>query len=200
MAPGGRSTTAAIILAGGTSQRMGTDKLALTLEGRSLLQRAVHAAHRVSDRVLVAGPSREGLGGSVGFVAEDPPLGGPLAGLAAALAVLPPDVDQVLVLAGDLAHPDETVDLLTDPLPDAGEPPLDGAALVDAEGFTQFLAARYLRRPLAALVGTPEHARNRGVHRALKPLRLRLIPAPTSAVSDLDTPEQAREAGVYDTL
>jgi molybdenum cofactor guanylyltransferase len=227
MAPGDRPTlarphaVAAIILAGGTSQRMGTDKLVLTLEGRSLLQRAVHAARRVTDQVVVAGPPREALGDLVHFVGEDPPLGGPLAGLAAALEVLPADVDEVLVLAGDLAHPDETVDLLSSalahpPVPDqptddqpthhqptddqTSQQPFDGVALVDDEGFTQFLAARYLRPPLAALVGTPQQARDRGVHRALGSLHLRLIHAPTSAIVDLDTPEQARAAGVYDTL
>ncbi len=47
---------AAVILAGGRSTRMPGDKLALVIDGRTLLERAVAAASPVSDIVVVAGP------------------------------------------------------------------------------------------------------------------------------------------------
>ncbi|MGJ6980498.1 molybdenum cofactor guanylyltransferase [Aestuariimicrobium soli] len=190
-------TTAAIILAGGTSERMGTDKLALEIAGQTLLDRAVAAASSVAKTIVVAGTPRPlGTPEPVTFVLENPPLGGPLAGIAAALASLPAEVDEVLVLAGDLAHPDEVVALLTEsPRPSTTTEGRDGLALVDDESFVQYLAACYRRTALAAAIGSPDDARDRGVRRVLHTLDLATIPAPTSAVADLDTPDQARDAG-----
>ncbi|HRC61654.1 MAG TPA: NTP transferase domain-containing protein, partial [Dehalococcoidia bacterium] len=47
--------TAAIVLAGGRSRRMGRDKAALVLRGRSLLQRALDAVGAVVDEIVVVG-------------------------------------------------------------------------------------------------------------------------------------------------
>lgn len=73
----------AIVLGGGRSLRMGADKLALRLDGDTLLARTCAAAATVAERVVIAGPEQPGL--DVVFVREDPPFGGPAAGIAAAL-------------------------------------------------------------------------------------------------------------------
>lgn len=83
-----------IVLAGGRSTRFGSDKLAVEIGGRPLLHRAIEAVAGVVDEVVVVvgteGPAHHlpaGLRVPV-VVARDVIAGqGPLAGLAAALAV-----------------------------------------------------------------------------------------------------------------
>lgn len=95
----------AIILGGGRSARMGRDKRSLTLDGRSLLALAVDAcADR--ERVVVVTPDLPGDVSPERVIRtlEDPPFGGPVAGIAAGVAALPParPHDEVLLLACDL--------------------------------------------------------------------------------------------------
>ncbi|MFD0866015.1 molybdenum cofactor guanylyltransferase, partial [Tessaracoccus lubricantis] len=152
--------------------------------------------------VVVAGHERPGL--DVEFVLEDPPFGGPVAGIVAAAASLDipariasgGDSDWVVILAGDLANPRAVVDLLA-----AAEPGPDGVVLVDDEGWPQFLAGRYrlaaLRRALDAAGG----ARDTSVRRFFAGLDLARVPAPPSVTADLDTPEEFAQARClfYDT-
>ncbi|HEY8301905.1 MAG TPA: NTP transferase domain-containing protein [Jatrophihabitans sp.] len=89
----------AIVLAGASSRRLdGADKALVEIGGRTLLDLVVAAAEG-AERVIVAGPRRE-IAGEVTWVQEQPPGGGPVAGLAAALAEVA--ADWVLVLATDL--------------------------------------------------------------------------------------------------
>jgi molybdopterin-guanine dinucleotide biosynthesis protein A len=84
-----------IVLAGGASRRFGDDKLAATLDGRSLLERAVAALAGVASEVLVVvapGDDRplpaafRGAEAVPVWRAEDPEThGGPLVGLLAGL-------------------------------------------------------------------------------------------------------------------
>jgi molybdopterin-guanine dinucleotide biosynthesis protein A len=89
----------ALILAGGAARRLGgQDKTGLLVGGQTLLDRVIAA---VSDavQVIVVGPVRP-VQGSVRWVREEPPGGGPVAGIAAGLAEVTAPV--VAVLAGDL--------------------------------------------------------------------------------------------------
>ena len=49
----------AVVLGGGRSSRMGTDKLELTLATQTLLARTCDAALAWAERVIVASPSRD---------------------------------------------------------------------------------------------------------------------------------------------
>lgn len=74
-----------VVLAGGASSRMGTDKAVLQVEGRRLVDRMVEAMATVADRVVVSVGSR-----SLGLedeVVDAEGLTGPLAGIVAALRV-----------------------------------------------------------------------------------------------------------------
>jgi len=90
---------AAIILVGGASSRMGTDKAVLSWNGRRAVDRIADVARQVgAERVLTAG------GGDYGFPRIDDPApgGGPVAGIAAGIAALRAERRQrVLVLAVD---------------------------------------------------------------------------------------------------
>ncbi|AQP46322.1 hypothetical protein BW730_00795 [Tessaracoccus aquimaris] len=153
---------------------------------RSRGRRAAHG-RRPGHRLVPERPdvARDG----VSFVLEDPPFGGPVAGIAAALGAIDADDGEVYLLAGDLVAPAEIVDLLR-----AHDLDGDGVALIDREGWPQYLAGRYrlaaLRRVLAG------ESRDRSVRRTFRVLDLILIPAEKDVTGDVDTPEQAETAGL----
>lgn len=178
----------AIVLGGGRSSRMGADKLALRLDGSSLLARTCAAAATLAERVVVAGPDQPGL--DVVFVREDPPFGGPAAGIAAALRALEEATD-VLVLAGDLADPGAAVSLLA-----AAELDRDGVVLADERGWPQYLAGRYRADALRRAVANAGDVHGLPVRKLLGGLALTHVPAPADATLDIDTPDQARRAGL----
>ena len=101
----------AVILAGGKSQRMGTDKALLTIAGETLLARTVRLLHQADyEKISVIGrePVPELESKTVHFVADGHPGEGPLAALATALAQAS---QTVLVLPCDL--PLLTVDAIS---------------------------------------------------------------------------------------
>jgi molybdenum cofactor guanylyltransferase len=74
--------TSGLILAGGSSRRMGSDKAALRLGGRTLLDRTISVLESVADEVLVVGPRHHAPSASkVRLVQDDVPNAGPLGGL-----------------------------------------------------------------------------------------------------------------------
>jgi molybdopterin-guanine dinucleotide biosynthesis protein A len=101
---------AVLVLAGGRSRRMGTDKALLKLDGEPLLARTVRLAQGLSPTVAIACPDpdryRDCLPQDVRWLPEAQPEGprGPLAALAMALPRL--EGAWVLLLACDLPHLD----------------------------------------------------------------------------------------------
>jgi molybdopterin-guanine dinucleotide biosynthesis protein A len=71
----------AIVLAGGGSTRFGRDKLAAVVDGVTLLDRVLDAAAAAEQRIVVG--SRRPAAGDVRWTREDPPGGGPAAGVVA---------------------------------------------------------------------------------------------------------------------
>jgi molybdopterin-guanine dinucleotide biosynthesis protein A len=119
----------AVVLAGGASSRFGGDKLEARLDGRRLLERSVDGLPGGTHLVVVGpdrGPLDRGLldrGWPVTYVCEDPPGGGPAAGMVAGLAAAladSADGDLFVVLPGDAPAAGEAANrlvrqLLTDP-------------------------------------------------------------------------------------
>lgn len=70
-----------IILAGGSSRRMGTDKASLRLGGETLLARTIHVVSQVSGDVLVIGRAQGNDTSSARYIADDIPDSGPLSGI-----------------------------------------------------------------------------------------------------------------------
>jgi molybdopterin-guanine dinucleotide biosynthesis protein A len=125
-----------IVLAGGRSTRFGGDKLAVEVEGRPLLHRAITAVAQVVDEIVVviapdgARPQLPAdLDVPARVVRDAVADGGPLAGLAAGLAAARAPL--ALVAGGD--QPSLSPSLLAELLlwlgPDAEGPPLDVVAL-----------------------------------------------------------------------
>lgn len=76
---------AGAVLAGGRSTRFGSDKCGFAYRGRPLIDHALDALADAEERWIVGGPRRERPG--VGWVEDEPPGRGALAGVRAALAV-----------------------------------------------------------------------------------------------------------------
>ncbi|WP_350347486.1 NTP transferase domain-containing protein [Agromyces sp. G08B096] len=186
----------AVVLAGGRGSRLGgVAKAQLAVGGRRLVDRVVAAAAAAgARRVIVAGPAEtatprlERAGLDLRVVADDPPFGGPLAGLAAAL----PETDAPLlaVLAGDLPFVAGAIGPLLAAA--TAHPEADGAVLHDVDR-AQWLCGVYRRAALAAGLEALGDVRDRPVRALLEPLALIAVPAPAGAALDVDTwPDLAR--------
>lgn len=171
---------AGIVLAGGAARRLsGVDKPMLLVRGKPLLRHAIDALAG-ADPIVVAGPERAGITG-VRWIREDPPGGGPVAGLAAALTVAG-EPELVAVLAGDLAAVTRsTVDRLR-----AGLGSADGAVLVDAEGEPQWLLGVWRTRALRAVM--PADPAGSGLRKVFRTLTVARVPEVNGESADIDTP------------
>lgn len=99
-----------LVLAGGASRRMGTDKALLVVDGERLADRAVRVLSTVCERVVVASGERRLAGLAVEQLADALPGAGPLGGLVAGLEAARTPL--VAVLAVDL--PDAAPEVFTD--------------------------------------------------------------------------------------
>lgn len=181
----------AVVLAGGTAARMGgVDKAALEVGGRPLLALAL-AALADADAVVVVGPRSVPTTGPVTFTREDPPRGGPVAGLLAGLDALPGRPALVGVLAVDMPH--VTADTVRRLRAAAGGH--DGAFLVDADGRRQ-LAGVLRADALAALRPVPGGGHGMSLRALLAPLDLAAVAATGREHRDVDTWDDLR--GLHD--
>lgn len=188
-----------IVLTGGGSRRMGHDKATLDVAGTSLLDRTMVGVP-ADVPVIVAGPPVPVARQGVLFVQEDPPGGGPVAGIDAALRHVSTSV--VVVLATDLplvgALPGSLVAALLNVDDEAPVP--DAVLAADASGRPQQLCAAYgtdaLRRAIADNGPVPGAAMRAVVDRlhtsTLSVIALRETRGRTAQVDptwDIDTPE-----------
>jgi molybdenum cofactor guanylyltransferase len=176
-----------VVLAGGRARRMGgVSKPSLEVEGRRLLDLALAALDGASVRVVVGGT--EALPEGIARVTEDPPGGGPVAALAAALPSL--RAPRCVVLAADLpfvtaAHVEQLLAAL------------DGAAAVavDGDGRDQPLLAAYDVAALrAALPADVSGAPMRVLLARLSPVRRVALAGEPAPWFDCDEPADLEAA------
>ncbi|HWD83483.1 MAG TPA: NTP transferase domain-containing protein [Kribbella sp.] len=169
----------AVVLAGGGSTRFGgVDKAMLVLDGMSLLDRVLTATAGAAETVVV-GAERTAYR-PVRWTLEEPPAGGPVAGLAAGLAYGTAPV--VVVVSCDLPWiTAEDIGALVNGLGDH-----DGYGLRDTAGQEQQLAAAYRRTALTKAVAQVGDPRDKPVRRTLAALDLAWT-EPTRAGDDVDT-------------
>ncbi|HZG03251.1 MAG TPA: DUF6457 domain-containing protein [Streptomyces sp.] len=198
----------AVVIAGGAARRLGgADKPALTVGGRSLLDRVLDACADAA-RTVVVGPRRPTVR-PVDWVREQPPGGGPLAALDAGLRRT--ERETVLVLSADLPFlTAATVRTLLDGMGGAdggadggaggGAGATAGGSAVDGvivdDGRDQPLLGAYraesLRRELALLAA--EHGRLTGL-----PLRLLTAELTLRRVPAAD-PSEARDCDTWEDI
>jgi molybdopterin-guanine dinucleotide biosynthesis protein A len=185
-APGEPLRLGAVVLTGGTASRLdGLDKGALQVDGVTLLERALAATSSALE-VVVVGPEVP-TSRPVTWTVEDPPSGGPAAGLLTALDRFVSRPDLVVVLAVDMPRVGPaTVARLTWAV--ERDPAVDGAVLVDPAGRRQTLAAVYRRRALTdARPGEPGEQHGLPMRRLVGALRLAEVPSVGDEARDVDT-------------
>ena len=123
---------AGVLLTGGASRRMGSDKAQLVVNGETLAARSARVLSEVCDPVIEVGPGVSGLPA----VREDPPGAGPLVALLAGVGALG-SPRTVLLLACDLPFVDAPVLRLLADWPGAG------TVIPVVEGRFQYACARY---------------------------------------------------------
>ncbi|WP_127128357.1 molybdenum cofactor guanylyltransferase [Georgenia sp. SYP-B2076] len=205
----------AIVLAGGTARRLGgVSKPDVLLAGRRLLDHALAATTGAGRVVVVAPPSVEVPAG-VARTLEDPPHGGPVAGIAAGLAALAAmarlDGDRgpagaagdggataaplggprravaplLLVLSCDVPRAAGAVPRLLAAASTSGG---DGACLADGSGHLQWLVGAYRTASLRRrLDELGADVRGASVRALTTPLTLAAVPATGLESADVDT-------------
>ena len=190
-----------IVLAGGTGRRLdGVSKPDVVARGARLLDHVLAGVERLREqglalgRVCVVAPAEVALPGGVLRALEDPPLGGPVAGIAAGLALLgrsDPVAELTGILTCDAPFSWRALPVLIEAL-HQNEPEVNGVCARDGD-HVQYLLGLYHRRALAAAVapgGVP--LRDTAVRRTLGALRVTAIPTTRDVVRDLDTWAEVR--------
>ncbi|WP_242497278.1 molybdenum cofactor guanylyltransferase [Nocardioides oleivorans] len=183
-------TFCGIVLAGGTAVRMdGVDKASVELDGRTLLAHAIDA-YVDADEVVVVAPEAVRTERPVTTVCEDPPRGGPVAGLLTGVDALLLCPDLIGVLAVDMPRVTATtMRRLRDAA--AGR---DGAFLHDADGRRQLAGVLDARR-LGDVRPGLEGQHGMALRRLLEPLDLAAVSSNGDEAMDVDTWTDLRDLG-----
>jgi molybdopterin-guanine dinucleotide biosynthesis protein A len=180
-----RGTTGAVILTGGSAVRLdGTDKASIELGGLTLLEHALGALVDADEVVVVGDPVPTTR--PVTFTREDPPGGGPAAGLLAGMRCFARRPTWLVALAVDMPLVTSwTVRRLREGA--QRDPALDGAALIDEGRRIQYLCAVYSFAALEA--ARPPYGEEHGMamKNLIAGLRVVHVPAVGSETQDVDT-------------
>ena len=169
-----------VVLAGGGSTRFGSDKLAAPMGGTTVLDHLL-ASLPADWPVVVVGAERPTVR-TVTWVREDPPGGGPLAGVEAGLAAA--GTELLVVVAGDMPYAGAAVADLVGVL---RAQPLGVAAVIaqDGSGHANPLLGVY--RTAALRDRLPHPARDRPA-KLLLALPHTLVQVAGRSGRDVDTP------------
>lgn len=179
-----------LALSGGGSRRLGRDKATTHVGGLPLLLRLIAAVPEDVPVVLI-GPAVPGLPARVRVTREEPPGGGPLAGIGAGLSLVA--TRTVAVLAVDMPF---GVPVVTGALAelDAADASVDAVLPTDEGGQPQPLCAAYRADALRVALGEIEPLAGRPVRALLAQLHVMEWPVPTAALVDVDTAEELAAA------
>jgi len=162
-------TWSAIVLSGGTNKRFGADKSQAILHGATLLDHVVSFIPQDIKRVIVGKD-----------VFEEPPLGGPVAGIARGLQEI--DTEFVAVAAVDMPYGSSLFAQLLESIKN------DAAMPVDAEGFKQPLCGIYRRDSLLAAIEKLGDPHGQSMRALCDLLVIDEVQVDARALIDIDTP------------
>lgn len=176
-----------VVLAGGSSQRFGSDKLAAPLAGSTVLDHVVSGLP-AGWPVVAVGAARPTLR-EVAWTREDPPGGGPLAAVGAGLDLVRTGI--LVVVAGDMPFAGSVVGALVDALREAATG-VAAAVATDEDGVPNPLLAAY--RSDAVREGLPRPAHGRPARSLLRLPHVEVALTGRS-VRDVDTPADLEALG-----
>lgn len=169
-----------IVLAGGTGARLGgVSKPDYRVAGRRLIDIFLDNARRYTDMIVVIGPDNLSVPGCI-LTNEDPPLGGPLAGIAAGIAQLSALSDDALIGLGTCDAP-----LVPTLYPRLNPGDSDGVVPVNEQGWKQYLHGCYRLGALRRI----SMERDGSIRKAFANLTLDTIDDVNHDCIDVDTPE-----------
>jgi molybdopterin-guanine dinucleotide biosynthesis protein A len=169
----------------------GVDKASVEVGGVTRLERALAATAGAAEVVVVG--AEVPTSRPVTWTREDPPGGGPAAGVLAGVDALAVRPDTVCVLAVDMPRVTaSTLSRLVAAL--TTDPVVDASMLVDGKGRRQPLAAAYRHSSLTTARPTNrEEEHGLSMHRLVAGLRVAEVPAEGNEAWDVDTWEDLRD-------
>lgn len=192
----------AVVLAGGRSSRLGSvPKATLLYEHHTLLERTLAAIGFARHIVVVGDVTPPTHRGQLLLTREDPPYGGPAAGIAAGVITLtaadPAPSAYTAVLACDMPHVGAAMTRLVESLADNAHG--DGVLARDGEHRLQPLVAIYQTATLVAALAEQRRSGRldgQSVFRLIAPLNLTPIVVPARSTDDVDTWMDAEKFGI----
>jgi molybdopterin-guanine dinucleotide biosynthesis protein A len=175
----------ALVVAGGRATRFGSDKLAAPLHGTPLLDHLVDSIPAAWPVVVVG--TRRSTPRRVEWTREDPPDGGPLAGVAAGMAMVTTEL--VAVVAGDMPYAASALVELAATLA-AAPSEVSAAVATDREHVPNPLLAVYRAAEVREIL--PADPRDTPA-RSLLGLPHVTVPVPGAAALDVDTRDDLDE-------
>jgi molybdopterin-guanine dinucleotide biosynthesis protein A len=163
-------TWSVIVLSGGTNKRFGSDKSQALLKGVTLLDHVLSFIPAGIKTVIVGKD-----------VFEQPPLGGPVAGIARGVQEV--DTEYVAITAVDMPYGSSLFPQLLEAITD------DAAMPVDSQGFKQPLCGIYRRQALLAALAKLGDVHGQSMRALCDLLLINEISVEAGALVDIDTPE-----------
>jgi molybdopterin-guanine dinucleotide biosynthesis protein A len=163
-------TWSAIVLSGGTNKRFGSDKSQALLKGVTLLDHVLSFIPAGIKTVIVGKD-----------VFEQPPLGGPVAGIARGVQEV--DTEYVAIAAVDMPYGSSLFPQLLEAITD------DAAMPVDSQGFKQPLCGIYRRQALLAALAKLGDVHGQSMRALCDLLVIDEVKVDAGALVDIDTPE-----------
>jgi molybdopterin-guanine dinucleotide biosynthesis protein A len=187
-----------VLLTGGTSRRFGSDKSQAQINGRSIFDFIVGSIPDSIPLIIVGPDPKTSTDRDFTVVSENPPSGGPVAGLMAGLAQA--KFDLLILLATDMPFALSYVLSLMDLL----EKEDDAILFQDSKGFLQPLAGIYRRSALVKRfteLGDPTGESMRRFISTLKIQAVTMTQEVETAFIDIDTPaDYERAIAIADSL
>ena len=163
-------TWSVIVLSGGTNKRFGSDKSQALLNGVTLLDHVLSFIPAGIKTVIVGKD-----------VFEQPPLGGPVAGIARGVQEV--DTEYVAIAAVDMPYGSSLFPQLLEAITD------DAAMPVDSQGFKQPLCGIYRRQALLAALAKLGDVHGQSMRALCDLLVIDEVKVDAGALVDIDTPE-----------
>ena len=183
--PGPTHDVTVVVLAGGTSRRFGSDKLAAPFDGATVLDATLRSLP--PDWPVVVVGDRRPCSREVSWTREHPPGGGPLAGVAAGVSMVVTDL--VAVVAGDMPYAGHAVVDLVTTLRTA--PPEVGAVVaVDPTARVNPLLAAYRTAAMRSVL--PHEPGGLPARRLLDVAHVEVVVA-AAAARGVDTPADLQD-------